>query len=418
MHQARKLISLPDNEGYYGEYGGRFVPEALERILDEVTNAYLDARDDPEFERELQSLYRHYVGRPSPVFFSQHLTRHVGGAKIYFKREDLNHTGAHKINHSLGQALLAKRMGKTRIIAETAAGQHGVALATAAAIVGLECEIYMGEVDIVKEHPNVVRMQILGTKVIPVSTGFKSLKDALDAAFEAYLKDPLSQFYAIGSAVGPYPFPMMIRDFQEIIGEEAREQFTEMTGRLPDHLVACVGGGSNAIGLFSAFLDDPDIRMYGVEPAGRGFGDGDHAASLTKGSPGILHGFRSYLLQDAEGRPLPVHSIASGLDYPGVGPEHAHLKDINRVEYRTINDREAVDAFFTLSRVEGIIPALESAHAVAFAVQLASEIDKRDTILVNLSGRGDKDIDFIAANFGREYGLGTTERPFKLGPCC
>ncbi len=405
MHRARKLEPLPDNNGYFGQYGGQFVPEPLQNILDEITTAYNHFKDSPGFRKELSDLQTHYVGRPSPIYHCKNLSVKLGGGQIYLKREDLNHTGAHKINHCLGEALLAKRMGKKKIIAETGAGQHGVALATAAALVGLECDIYMGEVDMEKEHPNVVRMKILGTNVIPVGIGLRTLKEAVDAAFEGYMKDPISQFYAIGSVVGPHPFPMMVRDFQRIVGEEARTQIRELTGRLPDYLVACVGGGSNAIGLFSAFLDDAGVRMYGVEPSGTGFKIGNHAATLTLGKPGVIHGFKCYVLQDAEGRPLPVYSIASGLDYPGVGPEHSYLKDIERVAYRTISDSEALDAFFELSRVEGIIPALESAHAVAYAMKMARRMDNHETILVNLSGRGDKDIDYVAAKYGHQYGI-------------
>ena len=405
MHRARKLENLPDPNGYFGQYGGQFVPEPLINILNEITEAYRYFKEDKFFQAELRDLQTHYVGRPSPVYFCRNLTTMLGGAEIYLKREDLNHTGAHKINHCLGEALLAKKMGKKKIIAETGAGQHGVALATAAAIVGLDCDIYMGEVDIEKEHPNVVRMKILGTNVIPVGFGLRTLKEAVDAAFEGYVKDPVGQFYAIGSVVGPHPFPMMVRDFQKIVGEEAREQFLDMTGRLPDYLVACVGGGSNAIGLFTAFLDDFPVRMYGVEPAGKSFKIGEHAATLTLGSPGVIHGFKCYVLQDENGRPLPVYSIASGLDYPGVGPQHSYLKDIKRVEYETINDDEALDAFFTLSRHEGIIPALESAHAVAYAMKLASQLETDKKILVNLSGRGDKDIDYVAAKYGKQYDI-------------
>lgn len=397
------LKQQPDEQGYFGEYGGSFIPEKLQEIIDEITDAYLELRDDPDFQKELKYLYKHYVGRPSPIFHSKALSDKMGGAQIYFKREDLNHTGAHKINHCLGEALVAKKMGKKKIIAETGAGQHGVALATAAALVGLECDIYMGEVDIKKEHPNVIRMQILGANVIPVSRGTKTLKDAVDAAFEAYVKDPVTQLYAIGSVVGPHPFPMMVRDFQRIVGEEAKGQFEEMTGGKPDNLVACVGGGSNSIGLFTAFLEDEDIEIYGVEPSGKSFKDGEHAATITKGKPGVIHGFKCYLLQDEEGNPNPVYSIASGLDYPGVGPQHSYLHDIKRVNYETINDIEAVDAFYELSRVEGIIPAMESAHAVAYAIKLAEKLPEEKTILVNLSGRGDKDIDYIAENYSEGY---------------
>ncbi|MBN1163745.1 MAG: tryptophan synthase subunit beta [Candidatus Krumholzibacteriota bacterium] len=403
MEASKKLNNTPDLNGYFGEYGGTFVPDQLREILAEITDSYLQIREDPDFISELASLYRHYVGRPSPVYHAATLSKKLGGAGIYFKREDLNHTGAHKINHCLGEALLAKRMGKKKLIAETGAGQHGVALATAAAITGLACDIYMGTVDIEKEHPNVTRMKILGARVIPVSDGLATLKEAVDAAFRAYLEDPLTQFYAIGSVVGPHPFPMMVRDFQQVVGQEAIGQFTQLTGALPDNLVACVGGGSNAIGLFTAFLDEPSIKIYGVEPSGRGFKDGDHAATLSLGKPGIIHGFKCYLLQDEAGDPLPVHSIASGLDYPGVGPQHSYLKDLGRVRYETISDDEAVEAFFVLSRLEGIIPALESAHAVAFTIKLARTLARDKSILVNLSGRGDKDIDYVMKHYGRRY---------------
>jgi len=405
MSLQEELKNLPDENGYFGEYGGSFLPEPLQKIMDDITATYLKMRDDKDFKTELAYLYKHYVGRPSPIFFAKKLTEKAGGAQIYLKREDLNHTGAHKINHCLGEALLAKKMGKKKIIAETGAGQHGVALATAAALVGLECDIYMGEIDIEKEHPNVIRMKILGANVIPVTRGTKTLKDAVDAAFDGYVSDPVTQLYAIGSVVGPHPFPMMVRDFQRIVGEEAKVQFKEMTGENPNNLVACVGGGSNAIGLFTAFLDDEDIEIYGVEPAGISFKDGEHAATITKGSPGTIHGFKSYLLQDKNGEPLPVYSVASGLDYPGVGPEHSYLKDIKRINYDYVTDKEAIDAFFTISREEGIIPAVESAHAVAFALKLAASLPKEQTILVNLSGRGDKDIDFVVEQYGKDYGV-------------
>lgn len=397
--------SMPTKEGYFGQYGGRFVPPMLEPLMKEIEEAYAKIKLDPTFYEELNFLHKHFTGRPSPVYPCENLSRNLGGAKIYLKREDLNHTGAHKINHCLGEALLAKRMGKKKLIAETGAGQHGVALATAAAMVGLECEIYMGEVDIAKEHPNVVRMQILGARVVPVTHGLKTLKEAVDSAFEAYLTDPVNQLYAIGSVVGPHPFPMMVRDFQSIIGKEAREQMKELTGKLPNHIMACVGGGSNAMGLFSAFLNDESVNIYGVEPAGTSFETGCHAATLSLGKPGMIHGFKCYLLQDDKGEPAPVNTIASGLDYPGVGPQHSYLKDIGRVQYKTINDAETVDAFFRLSREEGIIPALESAHAVALAIKLAPTLAKDQTILVNLSGRGDKDIDFIVRNYGEKYGI-------------
>ncbi len=396
---------LPDSKGFFGDYGGSFIPPQLQAVMDGIAAAYLKIKADPAFHEELGGLYKHYVGRPSPVFRADRLTRSAGGAEIYFKREDLNHTGAHKINHCLGEALLAKKMGRKKLIAETGAGQHGVALATAAALLGLECDIYMGEVDIQKEHPNVSRMKILGAKVVPVAAGRQTLKEAVDAAFEAYLKDPETQFYAIGSVVGPHPFPLMVRDFQAVVGREAKKQFVEMTGALPDALVACVGGGSNAIGLFSAFLDDEAVAMYGVEPAGISFKDGEHAATLTKGRPGVIHGFRCYLLQDDQGQPMKVYSAASGLDYPGVGPEHSYLKDTGRVSYEYINDAEAIEAFFSLSRLEGIIPAIESAHAAAYAVKLAKKLGKGKKILVNLSGRGDKDVDFVIEKYGAAYGL-------------
>ncbi len=396
---------MPNKDGFFGEFGGCFVPPMLEPVMKEITEAYLKIKDDPVFKEELYYLQKHYTGRPSPVFHAKNLSDKIGGAQIYLKREDLNHTGAHKINHCLGEALLAKKMGKKKIIAETGAGQHGVALATASALVGLECDIYMGEVDIYKEHPNVVRMKILGANVIPATHGLKTLKEAVDSAFEAYLKDPVNQFYAIGSVVGPHPFPMMVRDFQSIIGHEAKEQFQEMTGKLPDNLVACVGGGSNAIGLFTAFLENDNVSIYGVEPAGISFKTGEHAATLTLGKPGMIHGFKCYLLQNEKGEPAPVNTVASGLDYPGVGPQHSYLKDIERVKYETINDKEAVDAFMLLARSEGIIPALESSHAVAYALKLAGSLPKEQTILINLSGRGDKDIDYVVEKFGNDYAI-------------
>ncbi|PIE65787.1 MAG: tryptophan synthase subunit beta [Desulfobacterales bacterium] len=400
-----KKIKLPDDKGYFGEYGGSYIPPVLENVLKDITDAYRKISKDPSFHEELNRLYRDFVGRPSPIFHLKNLSQKIGGAQIYLKREDLNHTGAHKINHCLGEALLCKKMGKKKIIAETGAGQHGVALATAAVLMGLECDIYMGEIDIEKEYPNVIRMKILGANVVPVTRGTRTLKDAVDAAFEAYLEDPENQLYAIGSVVGPHPFPMMVRDFQAVIGNEAKAQFQEICGTLPDNLIACVGGGSNAIGLFSAFLEDEKVNIYGVEPAGRGLETGDHAATISKGSPGIIHGFKCYLLQDEHGEPLPVYSVASGLDYPGVGPQHSLLHDLGRVHYVTASDKEAIKAFFELSRTEGIIPAIESAHAVAYAVKLAGELAADQTILVNLSGRGDKDIDFIIEQYGKEYGL-------------
>ncbi len=392
------LKNYPDSKGYFGEYGGSFIPPELQKEMDRITDAYYSISKSHNFISELRSIRKHFQGRPTPTYFCNNLSDKIGG-RIYLKREDLNHTGAHKLNHCMGEALLAKYMGKKKVIAETGAGQHGVALATAAAYFGLECEIHMGEVDIVKEHPNVVRMKLLGADLIPVSHGLKTLKEAVDSAFESYLKDPVNAMYCIGSVVGPHPFPMMVRDFQHVVGLEAREQFMEMTGELPDTIAACVGGGSNAMGLFSAFINDENVRIIGVEPSGRSLKIGDHAASLSYGKPGVLHGFRSYLLQDDAGEPQPVYSIASGLDYPGSGPEHCMLKDKERVEYTMVNDEECLDAFYTLSKVEGIIPALESAHALAFAMKYAKE-NPRKSILVNLSGRGDKDIDFVVDNYG------------------
>ncbi len=394
--------NLPDQNGYFGEFGGAYLPEELAKVMKEVEAAYEEISKDPLFIKELKELNEHFTGRPSPVYHAKRLSKAAGGAEIYLKREDLNHTGAHKINHCLGEVLLAKHMGKKKVIAETGAGQHGVALATAAALLGLECDIYMGEIDVKKEAPNVSRMKVLGAKVVSVTQGTKTLKDAVDAAFEAYLKDPVTQIYCIGSVVGPHPFPMMVRDFQSVIGMEAREQMLSYAGSLPDAIVACVGGGSNAMGIFSAFLDDKGVALYGVEPAGKGLETGKHAATIQKGTVGILHGFKSLVLQDAKGEPLPVYSIASGLDYPGVGPQHSYLHSIGRVNYRTATDREAVEAFYALSRMEGIIPALESSHAVAYAVKLAKEMGKDGKILVNLSGRGDKDIDFVMEHYPLE----------------
>lgn len=389
------LKNLPDKKGYFGEYGGQFIPPELEPAFAEIEKSYDEAKKDPKFIEEYSDLLKNYVGRPSPLYFAKNLTRLSGGAKIYLKREDLNHTGAHKINHCLGEALLAKRMGKKKLLAETGAGQHGVALATAAVFVGLECEIHMGAIDIAKQHPNVTRMKLLGAKVAEVNSGGKCLKDAVDSAFGAYMKDYKNIFFGIGSVVGPHPFPAMVRDFQSIVGKEAREQILEQEQQLPDYLIACVGGGSNAIGLFNEFLDD-DVKMIGVEPCGKSFKEGEHAATLTLGTPGKIHGMFTYLLQDAGGNPSAVHSIASGLDYPGVGPIHSHFKDIARVTYETINDQEALDAFCQLAKVEGIIPALESAHAIAYAMKLAPTLSPEKIIIVNLSGRGDKDVDFVA----------------------
>ena len=386
----------PNKKGYFGEYGGQIIPHQLIPIFDEIAREYERLIKDEEFIKEMDYYRKNYIGRPSPIYYAKNLSREIDGAKIYLKREDLNHTGAHKINHCIGEALLAKKMGKKKIIAETGAGQHGVALATAAALVGIPCEIYMGEIDIKKQAPNVTRMKILGTKVVPVREGTRTLKDAVDAALKAFVQDPENIFFGIGSVVGPHPFPMIVRDFQRIVGEEAKSQFASQTGQNPDALVACVGGGSNAIGLFSAFLEDENIDIYGVEPSGKGLSKGNHAATLTLGKPGNIHGMHTYLLQDDDGNPQPVYSIASGLDYPGIGPQHSFLKDIKRINYVTASDKECLDAFMKLSRTEGIIPALESAHAVAFAMKLAKELGMNKKILINLSGRGDKDIDFVA----------------------
>ena len=391
---------MPDENGYFGEYGGQVIPPELKQIMDEINDAYDEVSQTEAFKQELAELNADYTGRPSPIYFASRLTEKCGGARIFFKREDLNHTGAHKINHCLGEALLAKHMGKTKVLAETGAGQHGVALATACSLVGIDCEIHMGEIDIEKEHPNVTKMKILGCKLVPVTRGTRTLKDAVDSAFEEYLKDPVNSLYAIGSVVGPHPFPKMVRDFQSIVGREAREQFLEKQGKLPDIITACVGGGSNAIGIFTAFLNDEEVKLVGIEPAGKGLDTGEHAATLTLGSKGALHGFECYNLQDSEGNPLPVYSIASGLDYPGVGPQHCYLKDIERVQYETADDKECLDAFMVMSRLEGIIPALESAHAIAYAMRLAPTMSNDQTILVNLSGRGDKDADFVAERLG------------------
>ncbi len=389
-----------NQEGYFGPFGGCFLPENLAAEMRRVAEAYRRLKADPAFLRELSYIRKHYQGRPTPVTFAKGLTSQTGGAQIYLKREDLNHTGAHKINHCIGEALLAVKMGKKKLLAETGAGQHGVALATAAAYFGLECEIHMGAVDVEKEKPNVTRMRLLGAKIVPVTFGQQSLKEAVDSAFETYSKEYETALYCIGSVVGPHPFPTLVRDFQSVIGAEARGQMLEMTGSLPNHVVACVGGGSNAMGIFSGFLEDSSVKLYGVEPLGRGGEPGNHAASLSYGTPGILHGFKSILLQDASGGPAPVYSVASGIDYPGVGPEHAYLKSIGRVTYDTVGDAEALDAFYTLCKTDGIIPALESAHAVAYGVKLAKKLPPEETVLVNLSGRGDKDIDFIVSKFG------------------
>ncbi len=395
-----EFAEMPDKEGFFGKFGGQEIPPELKAIMDEINSAYEEICQKPEFRQELDQLFADYVGRPSPIYHAKRLSDKLGGAQIYLKREDLNHTGAHKINHCLGEALLAKYMGKSKVIAETGAGQHGVALATACALVGIPCEIHMGQVDIEKEHPNVTKMKILGCKLVPVTRGTATLKDAVDSAFEEYLKDPVNYIYAIGSVVGPHPFPKMVRDFQSIIGTEAREQFLAKQNKLPDYITACVGGGSNAIGLFTAFLNDEDVRIVGVEPSGEGLDTERHSATLTLGKPGMIHGMNCYVLETEDGEPMPVHSIASGLDYPGVGPQHSYLKELGRVEYETASDKECLDAFMTLSQVEGIIPALESSHAVAWAMRKAPELPKDQAILVNLSGRGDKDADYVADKLG------------------
>lgn len=389
---------LPDAKGFFGKFGGSFIPPELQRQMDEIAHAYHRICRSHDFIRELRSIRKHFQGRPTPVYYCRNLSDDLDGARIYLKREDLNHTGAHKLNHCMGEALLAKFLGKKKLIAETGAGQHGVALATAGAYFGIPVEIHMGQVDIEKEHPNVSRMKILGAKVVPVTFGAKTLKEAVDSAFQAYLADPVNSIYCIGSVVGPHPFPLMVREFQRVVGIEAREQFIEMTGELPDNVVACVGGGSNAMGIFTAFLDDP-VRLHGVEPLGRGSKLGDHAASLNYGEEGVMHGFNSIMLKDQKGEPAPVHSVASGLDYPSVGPEHAYLFKSGRTIAGTASDEETIAAFFRLARREGIIPALESAHAVAYALRLAKERPD-ESILVNLSGRGDKDLDFVINSYG------------------
>lgn len=397
------LTQMPDENGFFGEFGGQFVPDHLKKIMNDINDAYEKIVKDENFQKELASLYKHYVGRPSPIYHAKKLSEAAGGAQIYLKREDLNHTGSHKINHCLGEALLAKYMGKTKVIAETGAGSHGAALAAACALVGIPCEIHMGAIDIEREAPNVTRMHIFGAKVVSVTRGTQTLKDAVDSAFEELLRDPDNFFYAIGSVVGPHPFPKMVRDFQTMIGKEAREQMIELTGRLPDYAVACVGGGSNAMGLFNAFLLDDEVKLIGVEPGGKGLDTEFHAATMNKGRKGMIHGFKCYVLQDERGEVLPVYSVAAGLDYPGVGPQHCLLRDLNRVQYESCTDREAIDMFMNLSRMEGIIPAIESAHAVAYAVKLASTLPKDKNIVVTLSGRGDKDIDAIIKELNLKF---------------
>jgi len=392
----------PDAHGRFGRYGGQYVAETLMAPLAELTAAYLRLRDDPEFIAELDRDLKHYVGRPSPVYHAERLSRHVGGARILLKREDLNHTGAHKINNTVGQALVARHMGKTRIIAETGAGQHGVASATVAARLGLKCVVYMGAVDIERQKINVYRMKLLGAEVVPVTSGSKTLKDALNEAMRDWVTNVTDTFYIIGTVAGPHPYPLMVRDFNAIVGREARAQMLEQYGRLPDVLTACVGGGSNAIGLFHAFLNDAGVRMVGAEAAGLGLATGHHAASLAAGRPGVLHGNRTYVLCDDNGQITETHSVSAGLDYPGVGPEHAFLKDAGRAEYVGVTDDEALEAFHLLARTEGILAALESSHAVAQAIKLAREYPKDGLVLCNLSGRGDKDVHTIAAREGVE----------------
>ena len=392
------LKNYPDREGYFGKYGGAYISEDLKRAMQEIDEAYFTICKSSRFIGELRRIRRDFQGRPTPISHLERLSSTIGNVQLYVKREDLNHTGAHKINHCMGEVMLAKYMGKKKVIAETGAGQHGVAMATAAAYFGLQCDIYMGSVDIEKQAPNVARMKILGANVIEVTDGLATLKEAVDAAFAAYAREYKDAIYCIGSVVGPHPFPMMVRDFQSIVGVEAREQFLATTGELPDAVVACVGGGSNSMGIFSGFLNDP-VKLYGVEPLGRGEKLGDHAASLKYGTEGVMHGFNSLMLKDEDGEPAPVYSVASGLDYPSSGPEHAFLHDLGRVEYDVVDDDETIDAFFALSRLEGIIPAIESAHAVAYGMKLAKRMG-RGSILINLSGRGDKDMDYIISRYG------------------
>jgi tryptophan synthase beta chain len=405
---SRYLKNYPSRDGYFGRFGGAYLPEQLVPAMKEIDEAYMTICHSSQFVNELRRIRKEFQGRPTPVYHCERLSRMIGNCQIYLKREDLNHSGAHKLNHCMGEGLLAKFMGKKRIIAETGAGQHGVALATAAAFFGLECSIYMGEVDIAKQAPNVARMKVLGAEVVPVKEGLRTLKEAVDAAFRDYLENYKDTIYCIGSAVGPHPFPMMVRDFQMVVGAEAREQFQDMMGFLPDVVTASVGGGSNSIGMFIPFLNDP-VEIVGVEPLGRGTRMGDHAASMSYGSEGVMHGFNSIMLKDEQGGPAPVYSVASGLDYPSVGPEHAFLRECGRVQYDVASDEEAVDAFFKLSRYEGIIPALESSHALAYAMRRAREMGT-GSILVNLSGRGDKDLDYVIEN----YGYGENYKDFKF----
>ena len=390
------MAELPDERGRFGDFGGRYVPETLMTAVEELEGAYAAARADPAFDEEMQRLLRDFAGRPTPLYLAANLTQRLGGAKVYLKREDLAHTGAHKINNAVGQGLLAKRLGKGRVIAETGAGQHGVATATICAHLGLECVVYMGEVDMARQAPNVFRMRLLGAEVRPVASGSRTLKDATNEAMRDWVTNVATTYYLIGSVVGPHPYPALVRDFQSVIGREARAQLVEREGRLPDYAVACVGGGSNAIGLFSEFIEEPSVRLIGVEAAGHGLVTGEHAASLSAGRPGVLHGSYSYLLQDASGQVIETHSISAGLDYPGVGPEHAYLKASERARYESITDEEALAAFRTLCLSEGIVPALESAHALAYVEKLAPQLARDEIVLVCLSGRGDKDLDTVA----------------------
>jgi tryptophan synthase beta chain len=390
------MTRVPDERGRYGPFGGKYVPETLMTAVQELEEAYKKAAADPAFAEELATLLRDFAGRPTPLYFAANLTRRLGGAKVYLKREDLAHTGAHKINNAVGQGLLAKRLGKTRLIAETGAGQHGVATATVCAQLGLECVVYMGELDMARQAPNVFRMRLLGAEVVPVTSGSRTLKDATNEALRDWVTNVRTTYYLIGSAVGPHPYPAIVRDFQSVIGREARQQLMEREGRLPDYAVACVGGGSNAIGLFHEFIDEPSVRLIGVEAAGRGLDSGEHAASLTGGRPGVLHGSYSYLLQDEAGQVAGTHSISAGLDYPGVGPEHAWLKQTERAVYEAVTDAEALAAFRLLCESEGIIPALESSHAVAYVEKLAPRLKSDEIVLVCLSGRGDKDLETVS----------------------
>ncbi|MFW5489648.1 MAG: tryptophan synthase subunit beta [Desulfovibrio sp.] len=386
------MTTLPDSKGFFGEYGGQYLPPEILPIVNELADVFAKYKDDPEFNREFSYYLKQYSGRPTPLYLCENLTARLGGAKIYLKREDLNHLGAHKVNNTIGQILLAKRMGKKKVIAETGAGQHGVATAATCALMGMDCVVYMGAEDVRRQQLNVFRMEMMGAKVVPATSGQCTLKEAVDEALGAWVADAENTFYLLGSAVGPHPYPMMVRHFQSVIGTESREQILELESRLPDYVMACVGGGSNAIGMFSGFVDDAEVKLQGVEPSGRGLAVGDHAASLSLGKPGVMHGFNSYMLQDDKGEPAPVYSISAGLDYPSVGPEHSLLKDLGRAEYVMASDKDALAAFFMLSECEGIIPALESAHALAQAIRLAPKLDKDKIILVNLSGRGDKDV--------------------------